>query len=97
MNLPKKYKWLLKEPGPFGKGFKIWDKKANELRQKLGLNLRVSRILEDRILNNDEISDGNDIMDYLLKRNEEGKAINNDGKSLIDLVPQWEEQRVIFK
>ncbi len=79
-----------------GKGFKIWDKKANELRQKLGLNVKVSRILEDRIRNNDEISDGNDIMDYLLKRNENGKAINNDGQLLIDLVPEWAEQRVIF-
>ena len=64
------------------KQYKYWCKKAEEIKQKLGLNIVVSKILESKACE-DDLNEGFDIADYILKTNENGRAINEDG-SLIE-------------
>ncbi len=64
------------------KQYKNWSKKAEEIKQKLGLNIVVSSILEEKACL-DDLNEGFDIADYILKTNSNGRAIY-DNNNLIE-------------
>lgn len=79
-----------------GKGFEVWSKKAKEIRHELHLNIKVSEFLEKLITDENEKSNGSDLEDFYLIKNNEGKAIKK-GVLLTDTLIEWETETVYFK
>jgi len=61
--------------------YKKWHDYSMKTNSILGLNFRVSNFLEERVTLED-LSEGYDLADYLLKRNSKGQAIHNTGISM---------------
>jgi len=62
-------------------GYEKWNLKAQELRNKLGLNVSIFNWLEDASEEEDKRA-GYDIADFIVKTNNKGQAIDDDGNLL---------------
>lgn len=65
------------------KGLDKWKEKANEIRQKLGLNIKVFEWLEN-VADKADIDNGNDLADFLVTCNEKGQALTENGIPIED-------------
>ncbi|MBL7837624.1 MAG: hypothetical protein JNM67_08915 [Bacteroidetes bacterium] len=62
-------------------GYDKWNEKAIELREKLGLNVSIFNWLQD-VAEEEDKKAGYDIADFIVKVNESGQAIDDDGNLL---------------
>lgn len=60
------------------KGLNKWKEKANEIRQRLGLNIKVFEWLES-VAEKADIENGCDLADFLVTCNEKGQALTENG------------------
>uniref|UniRef100_UPI0023F0968A hypothetical protein n=1 Tax=Flavobacterium filum TaxID=370974 RepID=UPI0023F0968A len=59
------------------KGLDKWKEKANEIRQRLGLNIKVFEWLE-KVADKADIQNGYDLADFLVTCNEKGQALTEN-------------------